>query len=113
MDSKEKDAEIEKENHFEISNVVKWHELELGSRKKIPESDLCLTFPQGIAQFKLIEKKEEKQEIKPGVSALIDQRGSPHLKNGCLKFHKPLGRVRNPKEINEKGGLFFGKMPLY
>ena len=113
MDSKEKDAEIEKENHFEISNVVKWHELELGSRKKIPESDLCLTFPQGIAQFKLIEKKEEKQEIKPGVSALIDQNGSATLKDVDLKFDKLLDSVDNTQRIIEEAGLFFSKLHVY
>src|ERR1700677_3056181 len=113
MDSKEKDAEIEKENHFEVMNIVKWHELELGSRKNIPESDLCLTFPQGVAQFKLVEKKEEKQQIKPGISALIDQNGAATLKDVDLKFDKLLDTVDNTPRIMEEAGLFFSRRSVY
>jgi SpoVK/Ycf46/Vps4 family AAA+-type ATPase len=112
-DNIDSDLGLDEDNNFEVINYTSFESFKNGTRKRIPESDLCLNFPEGVVQLKFHEKKVTKTIVKPGVFAMIDSAGNTKLEPIDLKFDKLLDSVDNTTKIMKEAEMFYKNLSTY
>ena len=109
----EKDDKLKSINHFEVTDVIGYEEFAKKGRTRINESDLCLTFPQGIVQFKHNPKTDSDMiTMNPGIYSIINVDGV-ELKHTTLKIDNLLESVDNTNKILEEYKIFFDRLDIY
>lgn len=100
---------------FKVKKVTKFSELEEGSQKELPTSDLCLTSNDAIVQFEYIEDEtaQEKYTIKPGTYTVNRSSMGLRLDPTELRADNLLTSVINTKTIRSEADLFFKKLEVY
>jgi cell division protease FtsH len=105
---------MEEDNRFDVINTATTQELLNGTKKFISESDLLLTFPEGIVQFKYTEKVDnDKLDVKPGVNSLVSMGGELELRPIDLRAENLLESITNTSNIIREAEQFFGNLKIY
>lgn len=103
----------EKKNKFNTTNVIKADAFFNGTCKEIGESDLLLTFPDGIVQFEYIEQEDnELIDVKEGVYSLISD-DKIELKKLSPRIEGLLESVDNTSKILDESNQFFNNLNAY
>ena len=100
---------------FKLIQRVSLDDLNDGTVKEIPESDLCIQTATHIIQFEYEDSEEDKTKytIKPGVFTLTKTMQGVGLSKLELKTHDLLESATNTAMIKKEANLFFSKLDIY
>lgn len=102
-----------KTNEFEVIKVVRSVDFYENRVERISESDLLLTFPDGIVQFKYHEEEDKSLiDVEPGTFALIST-NQIELNKLALRTEGLLESVDNTAKILSEAHQFFGNLKTY
>ncbi len=102
--------------HFVVANIADLSEYADGSKKELPESDLCFQHNGKAIQFTYMKPPEEedvKTIIKPGIFTLEQTSMGINMRKTELRDRELLTSVDNTKKITNEAKTFFKKLDVY
>jgi hypothetical protein len=106
---------MSEEGKFKLLQRTKLEDLNDGTVKELPESDLCIQTETHIVQFEYAEEEQDKEKftIKPGIWTLVNTSVGLRTKKFELKTHDLLESASNTQLIKKESKLFFDKLDIY
>ena len=101
---------------FKIIKATSLEDINDGTIKELPESDLCIQTSSHIVQYKYVDEEDEnkgKVTIKPGIWTIVNMGGALRLKKLELKIHNLLETATNSALIQKEAQIFFSKLDVY
>ena len=100
---------------FKLLKKTRLEDLNDGTVKELPESDLCIQTETHIVQFEYEDEEQDKEKftIKPGIWTLVDTSAGVRTKKLELKTHDLLESASNTQIIKKESKIFFEKLDIY
>jgi SpoVK/Ycf46/Vps4 family AAA+-type ATPase len=106
---------MSEEGKFKILQRIPLEDLDDGTVKELPESDLCIQTDTHLVQFQYAdeERSKDKFTIKPGIWTFVNTNAGLRTKELELKTHDLLETASNTQIIKKESKLFFDKLHVY